>query len=183
MLSGKFVLRLDPRTHKALKNEARTRGESLNSVCQRKLRSHGGSQGNSQWNEVCERVVSEFAPRGIVLFGSVARGEETKGSDVDFLVVLPEDQVLSRDLYRRWDQIFLKEKRELSPQFVHLPQVSGPLGSIWLEVAIEGEILYDSNSALRSVLFKIRSQIAEGNYLRKVSHGHPYWVRQDLDAK
>ena len=36
-----------------------------------------------------ERVVAEFDPVRIVLFGSQARGEERWDSDFDFLVVLP----------------------------------------------------------------------------------------------
>ena len=34
------------------------------------------------------RVVAEFAPTQVILFGSVARGDEGPGSDIDLLVVL-----------------------------------------------------------------------------------------------
>jgi len=37
-----------------------------------------------------ERIVSRFAPRQIVLFGSRAQGETSMDSDIDLLVVLPE---------------------------------------------------------------------------------------------
>ncbi len=180
MASGKFVLRLDPKTHQALKEEARARGESLNSLCSRKLQNPTGSE----WSEVCERIVQEFAPEGIILFGSVARGEATQKSDVDLLVVLPKTQQISRALYQRWDQVFAKTEDIYSPQFVHLPHSNEVIGSIWLETALEGEILYEKQRVLRDVLVNIRAQIAEGRYWRKLSHGHSYWVRQEpFDAK
>lgn len=36
-----------------------------------------------------KRIVKEFQPERIILFGSYAYGEPTEGSDVDLLVVLP----------------------------------------------------------------------------------------------
>jgi predicted nucleotidyltransferase len=35
------------------------------------------------------RIVERFAPRQVILFGSHARGQADRGSDVDLLVVLP----------------------------------------------------------------------------------------------
>lgn len=40
-------------------------------------------------NEMTDRIVRQFAPIRIVLFGSRARGEATEDSDIDLLVVLP----------------------------------------------------------------------------------------------
>ncbi|MBI2301850.1 MAG: nucleotidyltransferase domain-containing protein [Armatimonadetes bacterium] len=37
-----------------------------------------------------ERIVAEFAPLRIVLFGSQARGDTHSDSDVDLLVVMPD---------------------------------------------------------------------------------------------
>ncbi len=39
--------------------------------------------------ELCERIVQEFQPHKIILFGSYALGTPTPDSDVDMLVVLP----------------------------------------------------------------------------------------------
>ena len=39
--------------------------------------------------ELCERIVQEFQPDKIILFGSYAFGTPTPDSDVDMLVVLP----------------------------------------------------------------------------------------------
>jgi predicted nucleotidyltransferase len=40
--------------------------------------------------EVVDRIVAEFDPLKIVLFGSLARGDETRDSDIDLLIVLDE---------------------------------------------------------------------------------------------
>lgn len=39
--------------------------------------------------ELSQRIVREFHPERIILFGSYAYGNATPGSDVDLLVVLP----------------------------------------------------------------------------------------------
>ena len=44
-----------------------------------------------------ERIVRDFQPLRIVLFGSHARGEAHEGSDIDLLVVLPAVRDKRRD--------------------------------------------------------------------------------------
>jgi predicted nucleotidyltransferase len=39
--------------------------------------------------EMVRRIVEKFSPEKIILFGSYARGEAGKDSDVDLLVILP----------------------------------------------------------------------------------------------
>lgn len=178
MLSGKFVLRLDPRLHKALKEEAQIRGESLNSLCLKKI----SLSMTSPHAVMVRAIVEEFNPLGILLFGSSVRGESRASSDIDLLIVLHDKVSITRHLYQRWDQIF-PQSSKYSPQFVHLPSFESDIGSIWLESSLEGEILYEKETIVKNVLIKIRSTIAEGQYVRKISHGHAYWVRQDSYAK
>ncbi len=40
--------------------------------------------------EMVDRIVRDFAPAKVILFGSQARGEGTRDSDVDLLVVLDQ---------------------------------------------------------------------------------------------
>lgn len=42
-----------------------------------------------QVEEVVRRIVAGFSPDRIVIFGSHARGEQTRESDLDLLVVMP----------------------------------------------------------------------------------------------
>jgi len=39
-------------------------------------------------NELCDRIVREFHPERIILFGSYAYGKPSEDSDVDILVIL-----------------------------------------------------------------------------------------------
>lgn len=39
--------------------------------------------------EFCDRLVKEFNPDKVILFGSYARGEQREWSDVDIMVVMP----------------------------------------------------------------------------------------------
>ena len=41
--------------------------------------------------EITRRLVEYYAPRRIYLFGSAARGDEGPDSDLDFLVVVPDE--------------------------------------------------------------------------------------------
>ncbi|MBI1825032.1 MAG: nucleotidyltransferase domain-containing protein [Planctomycetes bacterium] len=43
----------------------------------------------SRIEELARRIVEEFDPERIILFGSYAYGAPSKDSDVDFLVILP----------------------------------------------------------------------------------------------
>ncbi|HLI15440.1 MAG TPA: nucleotidyltransferase domain-containing protein [Acidimicrobiales bacterium] len=48
-----------------------------------------GGRALSEWvPDVVDRLVERFAPRKVVLFGSVARGDDGPDSDIDVLVVL-----------------------------------------------------------------------------------------------
>lgn len=40
-------------------------------------------------NAICERIVQEFSPQRVILFGSRARGSSDNSSDIDLLVILP----------------------------------------------------------------------------------------------
>jgi predicted nucleotidyltransferase len=44
--------------------------------------------GNEHIQEMVERIVTQFQPEKIILFGSHARGEGTADSDVDLLIVM-----------------------------------------------------------------------------------------------
>lgn len=179
MLSGKFVVRVPPSLHRTLKQEALSRGESLNTVCNRRLSVDGGNEHLQIFS--LSRIIDEFAPLGVIVFGSWVRQETTEKSDIDLLIVLPETETVDRDLYKRWDKLELNPK--LSPQFAHLPDMESPLGSLWLEIALEGEILFEQNKIMQGCCRQIRSQIAAGKYQRKESHGQGYWVQRTKNAE
>jgi hypothetical protein len=118
---------------------------------------------------------------GIILFGSVARGEATAGSDIDILIVLEAGCGITRALYDRWDGMLRsrgnRSDERVSPQFVVLPSDPSQVGSLWLEVAREGIIVSDPSGRVARFLVALRDYILSGAVTRRVAHGHPYWVR------
>lgn len=182
-LSGKFVLRLDPNLHSRLKLEAQLQNKSLNSLVVDKI--SGLSSDSDTFLRTTIKQVFGNDLYGIVLFGSQARGDAKKNSDIDLLLIIHNQVAVDRFLYTKWDQeISHIIGEQYSPQFVHLPDLK-QCSSLWLEVSLEGIILLDTKEeVIKKNIFKIRQMIAEGKYLRKFTHGHPYWVKvEDINAK
>lgn len=46
-------------------------------------------------NEVTQRITAQICPESIILFGSLARGEDREDSDIDLLIVWDEEGTLS----------------------------------------------------------------------------------------
>lgn len=200
-ISGKFVLRIPHKLHLALRKRSEKLGMSLNSLCSEILSSSALPAPSSASSFYTEFIPSPFLEVliekwkdkvcGILLFGSVVRKEETEKSDIDLLLVLKEDMDLDRQLYRDWDHFYEKVQRsvtplrEISPQFVKFPKDPLQAGSLWYDVALQGVVLWQSNETLFHVLQKLREAIADGKIKRCFSHGHPYWIKLNLnfDAK
>jgi predicted nucleotidyltransferase len=178
--SGRFVLRIDPGLHAALREAARAAGSSLNEYCARKLATpFGRLEGWELASQAVRRaaqVVGEDLV-SVVAFGSWARTELHAESDVDILVVVDENLRLARDLYLRWDETPIQWRgRRVEPHFVHLPDPArAPLG-LWAEIAIDGIILFTRDLQLPSLLVRIRHDIAAGRIIRRVVHGQSYWT-------
>jgi len=57
-------------------------------------------EGVPHLRDVVERLVREFSPERVVLFGSWARGEASGDSDLDLLVVARSDEPVHRRMAR-----------------------------------------------------------------------------------
>lgn len=170
---------------KKLKNEANWRGISLNTLCQDffdQALGQAGGAGATPWTGLIERIRSEFGKVlvGIVLFGSEARGEATPSSDIDLLLVLKSSVELDREFYLRWDRAFQnKEDRRFSPHFSRLPLEVSAVGSLWLEAALDGILLWGHRREVSHFLSNLRHAMVEGMFQRKTVKGQAYWVRND----
>ncbi len=180
MPSGRFLLRIDPGLHAALRRAAEEEGISLNDYCARKLAAPGAGMVGWQWAvEAIQRAATLFGSAlvGVVVFGSWARAEFRADSDVDLLVVVDRRVRLTRKLYRRWDEAPLEcEGRPVEPHFVHLPAAGRLHAGLWAEVAIDGVVLFTRGAELSARLVEMRRDIAEGRVVRRLVDGHPYWV-------
>ena len=96
---------------------------------------------------VVRRIASLAQPRQVILFGSVVRGETTKDSDVDILVVIEDETVSPRqesvrirrelaDISMPMDILVVSERR--LAELVHAP------GLIYREALRHGMVVYES---------------------------------------
>lgn len=156
-----------------LKAEARQRGVSLNRHCLDRL---GNAPGVTE-SAVAALVHSDLGADldGVVLFGSAARGEQHDGSDTDWLLVVRAGVRVERKLYTRWDRLNLDER--IAPQFVGWPERLEMAGSLWLEAALDGILLWERERCVSSFLVRLRRWMWEGRVERKVTYGIPYWVK------
>ncbi len=168
--SGKFVLRTGARLHQQLKELARQEGVSLNQICvERLLQSRAKSPA-----QIFGKL--PFQPLGVLQYGSVSRGEAATNSDIDWLLVVPDDVAIDRALYDVVDQLKLPQKK-ISLHLSHLPDEERGYSNFWLELAIDAEVLWDDSGVIHRSLIGVRRAIAAGKYLRFLTHGQPYWVR------
>lgn len=188
--SGKFLLRVGPDLHGRLRRLAAERRTSLNALCAQWLREAAapdvpphaqGPSGQPAWLTAARDLVEGWGEEllGVALFGSAARGELRASSDIDLLLVLDASVPLQRQLYRRWDELVAAKglERELNAHFVHLPRRAEDAGSLWLEVAVEGRVISDRRGCLEGALMMLRRAIANGQFVRQVAHGQPFWRR------
>lgn len=177
--SGRFVLRIDPRVHAALRAAAAAAGMSLNGYCARKLAATATNIGASSAAAAVERAAELFGASlvAVAVFGSWARDEMSDTSDVDLLVVLDDTVSITRQLYRRWDEAPLCwEGRRLEPHFANIVGVARHPSGLWAEVAVDGIVLFERGFQLSKRLARVRRDIAAGRLVRRVVSGQTYWV-------
>ncbi len=179
------MLRLDPRLHGLLREDAQAAGVSLNDWCGRTLTAPGAGGLDAASAAVLplrSRLGSDLL--GVVVYGSFARGELATGSDVDLLVVLEAHVPITRSLYREWEGVVpLWNGREIDLHFVHLPAPADRVSGSWAEAGVCGIVLYERDVAVSRHLIAIRQRIAAGELVRRTAQGQPYWIHEGRDAQ
>lgn len=177
--SGKFVVRIPPSLHERIRRRARETSRSLNEICHLLLEKvdHEMDEDARLREKVVNEATKEFGSDflALILFGSRARGDSTDSSDTDLLIVLDGAIPVRRDLYRKWTTML---PQNISIHFSHLPQTAKSAGSLWLECALDGEILYGVDARVSRMLGRIRDRITSGQVVRKLTHGQAFWIEQ-----
>lgn len=177
--SGRFVLRIDPGLHVALRRAAAEAGLSLNDYCARKLAApFGGGNALDDGAAAVARAAELFGRDlvGVLVMGSWARSELADTSDVDLLVVVEARVALARRLYVAWDQAPVDWRgRAVEPHFVHLPDEEQSPTGLWAEAAVDGVVLFERDVAVSTHLVRVRHEIVAGRLVRRIAHGQPYW--------
>lgn len=190
--TSSIIVRLSAKNHRQLKAAALNQGLSLNKLCQKLL----GEKESFDKRELKEPIEPDLGTTvrlavrqildhykdvvvGIILYGSVARGQQRENSDVDLLVVVDQSRKIDRDIY---SLNFRLGSKELSPFFVHLPDAEQDFRGIWLEVAMDGIVLFDRDLSVSKYLSLARYAIASGKVTRKTTYGHSYWVHEKANS-
>lgn len=99
---------------------------------------------NEHIQEMVERIVTQFQPEKIILFGSHARGDGTTDSDVDLLVVMNVQG--SKRVIQREIRAAVHDVRVPKDIIVSRPEEfqwrKDIVGTIERPAALEGRILY-----------------------------------------
>jgi hypothetical protein len=181
--ASKILVRLPAALHAELKRRAEVTGRTLNQVCVDAL-SQPAAQA-TPWQPILDSRLGSHLD-GIVLFGSRARGDARASSDTDLLLVLSAGVALTRDLYVAWDKLAAVHPgvlpRQVSPHFSCWPQTPAAAGSLWLEVALDGVVLWERDFAVSRFLASVRRYLLAGGASRKTTYGVPYWVREHAES-
>lgn len=179
--SGRFVIRMPPDLHAALRDAAQSSRLSLNAYCVRKLAiANVGIAVDEDATALVSHADSVVGKDllAVALYGSWVRGEAYLGSDVDALIVVRPRVPLGRQLYSAWDaEPVAWQGRAVDPHFVH-PIADGEPSSLWAEVALDGVVLFERDWKLSAQLSRIRHSIAAGRIVRRFVHGQPYWTEK-----
>ncbi len=178
------MIRVGAERHARLRDEALNLGISLNELCVQLIDRSMGLESSADM-PLIRSLQREFKSDliAIALFGSQVRGEARESSDIDVLIVLHSKHEITRDLYRRWDRLQRESPEifgsKLSPHFVSFFETSQRPTSLWLEVALDAKIIFDTEDRLHHQLLALRREIASGKMRRKKTHGHSYWERAE----
>ena len=140
-----------------------------------------------------EMLRGHFGERltGVLLFGSVARGDWNKDSDIDLLIVVQDWQGPS---WRRTQELWplkmrlmeteehnVAEARGFVPTIQHYPLSTDEavqLHRIYLDASMDGLVLYEKDGFLTSLLDNVRKRLqAQGAYrVTLPGHRSHYWI-------
>jgi len=117
--------------------------------------------------------------KAIILFGSVARGENSDGSDLDFLVLVeglsgtPVER--SRVVYKGFRTIRQKSKRDTSIVVATLAEMKTVTPFI-INVAFDGIVLYDVDGEALEILNRVKESVRQAGLERyRTSDGGYGW--------
>ena len=127
----------------------------------------------------------------VVLFGSVARGDYRRDSDIDLLIVvknLPKTITERVMLFDQFEVMLEKDLEKLMDEGYYItfspilktPEEAKRFSPLYMDMTQDAVILYDVNDFFKGVLDKVRRKLEELNFERVwVSKKAWYWRKRD----
>lgn len=136
--------------------------------------------------EIAEEAVKKLKERyggrliSVVLYGSVARGEDGPRSDLDLFIVLKgpfEFIPMRREVYDTVSKV--RKRMDISPLIMDLEKVK-KLQPIHFELYADGVILYDRDNTMKTILSKVGKIIKSlGSKRYRTKDGCYGWILKE----
>ncbi|MEQ9713913.1 MAG: nucleotidyltransferase domain-containing protein [Candidatus Asgardarchaeum sp.] len=147
----------------------------------------------------CKILCEHFGEKliGVALFGSIARGDWNKDSDIDLLIIVDKwDKKLVWERIRELRKLkkILKETEEFKnalskgyfPIIQHYPlskEEAKRFHRVYIDICIDGIILYEKENFLTKTMEKIRQKLLNLGAKRiEIPNKGYYWVLADIKA-
>lgn len=105
------------------------------------------SSGDARIDELVRRIVDGFAPLRVILFGSRARGDNRPDSDVDLMVVIPDEadrRATVKGILRAIRDVPV-ERDLIVVRAETIRRKGHVIGLVYREALEEGKVLYDGS--------------------------------------
>jgi len=146
----------------------------------------------------CEILCEYFKERivGVLLFGSIARGDWNRASDIDLLVIVQDwnkpvwergrELLILRNQLRQTEEYRKAIAEGYTPIIQHYPldlAEAQQFHRVYIDASIDGLILFEKDQFLTSLLKNVRNKLMEKGARRVVNpNGVFYWILKDVKA-
>ncbi len=126
----------------------------------------------------------------VVLYGSVARGEAERDSDIDLIIIvrnLPKSRFKRQDLFMEVEEGLEPLLRELEKEGYNIdfspilktPEEACKITPLYLDLVEDSIILFDRDNFFRNILLKLKKRLKELG-ARRVRFGKLwYWILKE----
>jgi predicted nucleotidyltransferase len=135
--------------------------------------------------EAAEALLNAFDVHSVILYGSVAREEQTERSDLDLFVIaksLPYSPFeMRKALFEATKDVSNKYRIDIFPDGKSVDEVYSYFDPFYFDLYADGIIVYDRECYGQKLLERIGKKVKEQGWVRyKTKDGYYGWTLKDL---